>query len=196
MPKKTVTEEYKPRLLVKYQNEIVPTLMKHFGYTSVMQVPRLEKIVLNMGIGDAVQDPKYLEAGVADLTAISGQKVIVTKAKKSISNFKIRKGMPIGCSVTLRRYHMYEFLDRFMSIAVPRIRDFRGFDDRGFDGRGNYTVGIKEQIIFPEINYDKVLKIRGLNVTFVTTAKTDEEAYELLNAFGFPFRKRAKKQVA
>lgn len=196
MPKKQATEEYKPRLLVKYKNEIVPALMKHFGYTSVMQVPRLEKIVLNMGIGDAVQDPKYLEAGVADLTAISGQKVIVTKAKKAISNFKIRKGMPIGCSVTLRRDRMYEFFDRLMSIAVPRIRDFRGFDDRGFDGRGNYTVGIKEQIIFPEINYDKVLKIRGLNITFVTTAKTDEEAYELLNAFGFPFRKREKQKAA
>ena len=163
--------------MARYQKEIIPTLQKRFGYSSIMQVPRLVKIVLNMGVGDAVTDPKFLEAAVADMTAITGQKVVVTKAKKSISNFKIREGMSIGCSVILRRYHMYEFLDRFANIAVPRIRDFRGLEDKGFDGRGNYTLGVREQIIFPEINYDKVLKIRGLNVTFVTSGKTDEEAY-------------------
>jgi large subunit ribosomal protein L5 len=157
-----------------------------------MQVPALKKIVLNMGVGDAVLDPKFLEAAVADLTAICGQKVVVTKAKKSISNFKIREGMSIGCAVTLRRERMYEFLDRFANVAVPRIRDFRGFEDSGFDGRGNFTIGIKEQIIFPEINYDKVVKIRGINVSFVTSARTDEEAFALLKHFGLPFKKRDK----
>jgi large subunit ribosomal protein L5 len=189
-------KDYTPRLLVRYQKEIIPTLQKRFGYSSIMQVPRLKKIVLNMGVGDAVTDPKFMEAAVTDLTAIAGQKVVVTKAKKSISNFKIREGMPIGCSVILRRYHMYEFLDRFANVAVPRIRDFRGLEDKGFDGRGNYTLGVREQIIFPEINYDKVLKIRGLNVTFVTSGKTDEEAYELLKEFGLPFKKREKAAAA
>jgi large subunit ribosomal protein L5 len=187
---------YTPRLLARYKNEIIPSLRKRFGYSSVMQVPRLVKIVLNMGVGDAVTDPKFLEAAVADLTTITGQKVVVTKAKKSISNFKIREGMSIGCSVILRRYHMYEFLDRFANVAVPRIRDFRGLEDKGFDGRGNYTLGVREQIIFPEINYDKVLKIRGLNVTFVTSGKTDEEAFELLREFGLPFKKREKAAAA
>jgi large subunit ribosomal protein L5 len=157
-----------------------------------MQVPKIEKIALNIGIGEATQEPKYLEAAVTDLTSICGQKAVVTKAKKSISNFKLRAGMPIGCRVTLRRFNMYEFLDRFLNVALPRVRDFRGIDDHGFDGKGNFTLGIKEQIIFPEINYDKVLKVRGLNVTFVTTAKTDEEAYELLKTFGMPFRKLEK----
>ncbi len=189
-------KDYTPRLMVRYQKEIIPSLQKRFGYSSNMQVPRLVKIVLNMGVGDAVTDPKFLEAAVTDLTAITGQKVVVTKAKKSISNFKIREGMSIGCSVVLRRYRMYEFLDRFANIAVPRIRDFRGLEDKGFDGRGNYTLGVREQIIFPEINYDKVLKIRGLNVTFVTSGKTDEEAYELLREFGLPFKKREKAAAA
>jgi large subunit ribosomal protein L5 len=189
-------KDYTPRLLARYKKEIIPSLQKRFGYSSIMQVPRLVKIVLNMGVGDAVTDPKFLEAAVTDLTAITGQKVVVTKAKKSISNFKIREGMSIGCSVILRRYHMYEFLDRFANIAVPRIRDFRGLEDKGFDGRGNYTLGVREQIIFPEINYDKVLKIRGLNVTFVTSGRTDEEAYELLREFGLPFKKREKAAAA
>jgi large subunit ribosomal protein L5 len=189
-------KDYTPRLLARYKKEIIPSLQKRFGYSSIMQVPRLVKIVLNMGVGDAVTDPKFLEAAVADLTAITGQKVVVTKAKKSISNFKIREGMSIGCSVILRRYHMYEFLDRFANVAVPRIRDFRGLEDKGFDGRGNYTLGVREQIIFPEINYDKVLKIRGLNVTFVTSGRTDEEAYELLREFGLPFKKREKAAAA
>jgi large subunit ribosomal protein L5 len=184
--------QYIPRLQVRYQNDIIPALQKAFGYSSPMEVPRLRKVVLNMGVGDAILDPKFLEAAVADLTAIAGQKVVVTKAKKSISNFKIREGMSIGCTVTLRRNRMYEFLDRFANIAVPRIRDFRGLDDGGFDGRGNFTIGVREHIIFPEINYDKVLKIRGLNVTFVTSARTDEEAYALLKEFGLPFRKREK----
>jgi large subunit ribosomal protein L5 len=190
-PKESL-KDYTPRLLVRYQKEIIPALQKRFGYSSIMQVPRLKKIVLNMGVGDAVTDPKFMEAAVADLTAISGQKVVVTKAKKAISNFKIREGMPIGCSVIMRRHHMYEFLDRFANIAIPRIRDFRGLEDKGFDGRGNYTLGVREQIIFTEINYDKVLKIRGLNVTFVTSGKTDEEAYELLKEFGLPFKQREK----
>jgi large subunit ribosomal protein L5 len=185
-------EKYTPRLLGKYHSDIIPAMQKKFGYSSPMQVPTLKKIVLNMGVGDAITDPKFLDAAVADMTAISGQKVVVTKAKKSISNFKIREGMSIGCSVTLRRERMFEFLDRFVSVAIPRIRDFRGLDDGGFDGRGNFTIGIKEHIIFPEINYDKIIKIRGLNVTFVTSAKTDEEAYALLKEFGLPFRKREK----
>jgi large subunit ribosomal protein L5 len=183
---------YVPRLLAKYQQEVVPALRKQFNYSSVMQVPRLKKIVLNMGVGDAVLDPKFLEAAVTDMTAITGQKVVVTKAKKSISNFKIREGMAIGCAVTLRRRHMYEFLDRFANIAIPRIRDFRGLEDKGFDGRGSLTIGIKEHIIFPEINYDKVLKIRGLNVTFVTSARKDEEAYALLKELGLSFKRREK----
>ena len=177
-----------PRLVTRYKEEIVPYLMKKFGYKNVMQVPRLEKISMNMGVGEATQDAKFLEGAVEDLNVITGQKAVTTKAKKSISNFKLREGMPIGCRVTLRRWRMYEFLDRLLNIAIPRVRDFRGVDDNSFDGKGNYTLGIKEQIIFPEINYDKVVKIRGLNVTIVTSAKTDEEAYELLKGFGMPFR--------
>jgi large subunit ribosomal protein L5 len=182
--------DYRPRLIDRYRGEIVPQLMKRFSYKSSMQVPRLDKIVVNMGVGDAVEDQKLIEHAVEDMTSITGQKPQVTRAKKSISNFKLRKNIPIGCRVTLRRWHMYEFLDRFISLAVPRIRDFRGLSDKSFDGRGNYSIGLKEQIIFPEINYDKVDKVRGMNITFVTTAPTDEEAYELLQAFGMPFRKR------
>lgn len=183
-------ETNSPRLQEKYKSDIVPGMVKKFGYKNIMQVPKIEKVTLNMGVGESTQDAKFLEAAVTDLTAIAGQKAVVTKAKKAISNFKLRAGMPIGCRVTLRNNQMYEFLDRFLNVAIPRVRDFRGISDRGFDGRGNFTVGIKEQIIFPEINYDKVLKIRGLNVTIVTSAKTDEEAYELLRLFGMPFQKR------
>ncbi|MCL4705143.1 50S ribosomal protein L5 [bacterium] len=173
-----------------YRNEIVPGLIKRFNYRNKMQVPRLAKIIINMGVGDAVDDQKYLDAAATDMEIITGQKPIITRAKKSISNFKLRENMPIGCMVTLRRWRMYEFLERFISIAVPRIRDFRGLPDKAFDGFGNYTIGVKEQIIFPEINYDKVTKIRGMNITFVTTAKSDEEAFELLAGFGMPFRRK------
>ncbi len=182
-------EKYIPRFQKKYREEIIPALMKRFGYKNVMEVPRLEKIVLNMGVGEAVQDPKELDRAMGDLATITGQKPAYTMAKKSISNFKLRKGMKIGCRVTLRGARMYEFLDRFINLAVPRIRDFRGLSDRSFDGRGNYSVGVREQIIFPEINVDKIDKIRGLDITFVTTAENDEEAYELLKAFGMPFKK-------
>lgn len=184
--------KYQPRLLNQYRKEIIPRLMERFGYKNVMQVPKIEKITLNMGVGDALQDGKFLEGALADLTTISGQKAVITKAKKAISNFKLRAGNPIGCKVTLRKSKMYEFLDRLLNIAIPRVRDFRGVSDNAFDGKGNYTLGIREQIIFPEINYDKVIKMRGLNVTFVTTANTDEEAYELLKELGMPFRRRSE----
>ncbi len=183
--------EYQPRLLKKYREEIVPSLMQRFGYKNVMQVPRLEKIVLNMGVGEAVQDSKLLDRAIEDLTVIAGQKPLVTAARKSISNFKLREGNKIGCKVTLRGWRMYEFLDRLVNIGIPRIRDFRGLSDRAFDGRGNYSMGIREQIIFPEIDYDKIDRIRGLDVTIVTTAETDEECYELLVGFGMPFRRRS-----
>ena len=183
-------KETVPRLQKTYEKEVVPHMMKTFGYKNRMQVPKIQKISLNMGVGEATQDAKFLEGAIEDLTVISGQKAVTTKAKKSISNFKLRAGMPVGCRVTLRGGMMYEFLDRLVNIAIPRVRDFRGVDDNGFDGRGNFTLGIREQIIFPEINYDKVVKIRGLNVTIVTSASTDEEANELLKAFGMPFRKR------
>jgi large subunit ribosomal protein L5 len=179
-----------PRLLKKYREAIIPNLMKIYSYRNVMQVPKLQKIALNIGVGDAVADPKFLDGAVNDLTIISGQRAVITKAKKSISNFKLREGVPIGCRVTLRRERMYEFLDRLLNIALPRVRDFRGINENGFDGRGNFTLGIKEQIIFPEIDYDKVVKVRGLNVTFVTSAKSDEEAFYLLQEFGMPFRKK------
>ena len=191
--KKKKTENT-PRLRVRYEDEIVPHMMKRFGYKNLMQVPKLDKIALNMGVGEATQDAKFLEGGVQDLTVISGQKAVTTKAKRSISNFKLREGMAIGCRVTLRKRHMYEFLDRLLNIAIPRVRDFRGVDNNSFDGKGNYTLGIKEQIIFPEIDYDKVVKIRGFNITIVTSAKTDEEAYELLKEFGMPFRNREGAQ--
>lgn len=182
-------QNYTPRLLQRYREELTPALMKRFGYKNVMQVPRLEKVCLNMGIGEAIQDAKVLEKAMEDLAVIGGQRPAVTRAKKSISNFKLRKGMKIGCRVTLRGARMYEFLDRFISLAVPRIRDFRGFSDKSFDGKGNYSIGVREQIIFPEINVDKIDKIRGLDITFVTTTDNDEEAYELLKAFGMPFRR-------
>jgi large subunit ribosomal protein L5 len=181
-------DKYTPRLQKRFQEEIIPALMKRFGYKNIMQVPRLKKISLNIGVGEAIQDPKTLENAMNDLGIITGQKAIYRTAKKSISNFKLRQGMKVGASVTLRGKLMYEFLDRFINLAVPRIRDFRGLSDKSFDGRGNYSVGIQEQIIFPEINIDKIDKIRGLDVTFVTNAQGDEEAYELLKAFGMPFR--------
>jgi large subunit ribosomal protein L5 len=171
-----------------YRDTVVPQLMTQFGYKSVMEVPRIEKIVLNMGVGEAVADKKVMDHAVGDMTKIAGQKPVVTKARKAIAGFKIRQGYPVGCSVTLRRKQMYEFLDRFVSIALPRVRDFRGVSPRGFDGRGNYNMGVKEQIIFPEIEYDKIDTLRGMNITFTTTAKTDEEAKALLVAFRFPFR--------
>jgi len=177
------------RLKEKYLNEIRPRLMKENNYGSIMEVPQLNKITINIGVGEALQNSKTLEAAVADLTAITGQKPVVTKAKKSISNFKVRKGNAIGCMVTLRREIMYEFFDRLVSIAMPRFRDFRGINPKSFDGRGNYNLGLKEQLVFPEIDYDKVDKIRGMTVTITTTAKTDEEARQLLTELGMPFRK-------
>ena len=183
-------EKVVSRLSQTYRASVVPSLMKRFSYSNVMRVPRLEKISINIGVGAATQDAKLVEAAARDLEAIVGQKVVITRAKKSISNFKLREKMPIGCRVTLRRHIMYEFLDRFISVAVPRIRDFRGLSDKSFDGRGNYTIGIKEHVVFPEIDVDKITKIFGMDVTFVTTAKTDEEGYELLKAFGMPFVKR------
>ncbi len=176
------------RLHERYRREIVPQLMKELGYKNVNQVPRLEKIVLNMGLGEAIQNAKAMDAAVADLTAIAGQKPVVTKARKAIANFKLREGMSIGCMVTLRGPRMYEFLDRLLNLALPRVRDFRGVSDRSFDGRGNYSIGIREQIIFPEIDLDKVDKIRGLTVSIITTARTDAEGKALLKALGVPFR--------
>lgn len=177
-----------PRMREKYQTEVVPALMERFGYRNIMEVPRFEKIVLNIGVGEATQDPKALEAAVRDLEAISGQKPVITYAKKSVAAFKLRAGMAIGCKVTLRGDRMYEFLDRLISIALPRIRDFRGVSPASFDGRGNYSLGLREQLVFPEIDYDKIDKVRGLMVTIATTAETDEEAYELLKLMGMPFR--------
>ncbi len=177
-----------PRLKGVYRNEIAPALTKQFGYKSPMQVPRISKIVLNMGVGEATSDKKILENAVGDMTKIAGQKPVVTKARKAIAGFKIREGYPIGCMVTLRDERMYEFLDRLVSVALPRVRDFRGVSGRGFDGRGNYNMGVKEQIIFPEIEYDKIDTIRGMNITITTTATSDAEAKALLVAFKFPFR--------
>lgn len=190
--KKAVQEEKgaPARLWVHYRKEVVEQLKKRFQYSSFMEVPRLEKISINIGVGQATQDPKMLDGAVKELESITGQKVVVTKAKKAISNFKLREGIPIGCRVTLRRARMYEFLDRFISVALPRVRDFRGVSDKSFDGHGNYTIGIKEQIIFPEIDVDKVSRITGMDITFVTTAKSDPEAYELLKGLGLPFVKR------
>ena len=182
--------KYTPRLRAFYYEHVVPALMKRFGYKNIMQVPRLEKIVVNMGVGEAVQNPKALENAVEDLAQITGQRPSIRRARKSISNFKLRQGMEIGAMVTLRKDRMYEFLDRLINLALPRVRDFRGVSDKSFDGHGNYSLGVREQIIFPEIDYDKVDKIRGMDVTIVTTAKTDEEAYELLKEFGMPFRRR------
>lgn len=183
---------YEPRLKTKYTKEIVPALIKQMGYKSIMQVPKLEKISINQGLGDAIADKKLLDIGIQEMSIIAGQKAVSTKSKKDISNFKLRKGMPIGARVTLRKERMYEFLDRLVSVAIPRIRDFRGINDKGFDGKGNYSFGISEQIIFPEINIDKINKITGLNITFVTTAKTDKEALALLKEFGLPFKNQKK----
>jgi large subunit ribosomal protein L5 len=176
------------RLQQQYREKIVPDLMKKFGYKSVMEVPRLTKITLNMGVSEAVSDKKVMDHAVGDLTKIAGQKPVITKSKKAIAGFKIRENVPIGCMVTLRGVQMYEFLDRFVTIALPRVRDFRGISGRSFDGRGNYNVGVKEQIIFPEIEYDKIDAIRGLNISITTTAKTDDECKALLQAFRFPFK--------
>lgn len=176
------------RLKDYYRKEVVPALVKQFGYASVMQVPRLEKIVLNMGVGEATGDKKFLENAVADMQKIAGQKPVVTKSRKAIANFKLRENMPIGCMVTLRGARMFEFLDRLMNLALPRVRDFRGVSDRAFDGRGNYSLGVREQIIFPEIDIEKIDKVRGLTISIVTTAKTDAEGKALLQALGMPFR--------
>ncbi|TFH32230.1 MAG: 50S ribosomal protein L5 [Deltaproteobacteria bacterium] len=176
------------RLQDQYKAEIVPKLKEKFGYRNVMQVPRLSKVVLNIGLGDAIENVKVIETASAEISVITGQKPVVTKARKSIANFKLREGVPIGVMVTLRRDRMYHFLDKLIAIALPRVRDFRGVSPRGFDGRGNYTLGIKEQIMFPEVNYDKIDKIRGMNITIVTTARTDEEGLELLRLMGIPFR--------
>ena len=173
----------------RYEKEIKPELMKEFNYSSVMEAPKLEKIVINMGVGEGAKDDKFIEAAKADLEAITGQHAVVTKAKHSIAGFKIREGQPIGVKVTLRGENMYNFMEKLIKVALPRVRDFRGISNRAFDGKGNYTLGIKEQIIFPEIEYDKVIKVRGMDIVFVTTAKTNDEALKLLDAFGMPFRK-------
>jgi large subunit ribosomal protein L5 len=181
---------YRPRLKDKYRGEVVPTLVNEFKYKSAMQVPKLEKICLNQGVGAAVSDKKILESALQEMTLIAGQKAVATKSKKDISNFKLRKGVPIGARVTLRGDQMYEFLDRLISVALPRIRDFRGINHKGFDGKGNYTLGVTEQIIFPEIDIDKVNKILGMDITFVTSAKNDEEAFALLKELGLPFKSK------
>ena len=180
--------EYEPRLRKKYKDEIVPQLMKDFSFKNIMQVPKLERIVVNMGLGEAVQNAKLIESAVEELTAITGRKPVITRAKKSIASFKLREGMPIGVMVTLRGEQMYDFLDRLVSIALPRTRDFKGISPKSFDGRGNFTLGIREQIVFPEINYDKIDRIKGMNVTLVTTAETDEQGRALLKSLGMPFR--------
>ena len=186
----------RPRLRERYDAEIVPALKERFGFTSTMQVPRLEKVSVNMGLGEAIRDPKVLEMAASDLATITGQKAIITKARKSIAGFKLRAGMPIGAKVTLRSARMWEFADRLLSIALPRIRDFRGLNPDAFDGRGNYTFGVTEQLIFPEIDYDKVTKTLGMDVTFVTTASTNEEGYALLDALGFPFAGKNDAQAS
>lgn len=178
-----------PRLQEKYEKEVIPALIEKFGYKNIMEVPKLEKIVINMGVGEAKENQKMLESAVNDLSIITGQKPIVTKAKKSVANFKIRENMPIGCKTTLRKVKMYEFADKLMNVALPRVRDFRGVSSKSFDGRGNYSLGIREQLIFPEIEYDKVDKVRGMDIVFVTSANTDEEAKELLTLLGMPFSK-------
>jgi len=189
--------DYKPRLKKQYEDSIVKAMTEKFGYKNPMEVPKLDKIVLNMGVGEATQDKKRVETAAAEMELIAGQKPVVTKAKKSIATFKLREGMPIGVKVTLRRERMYEFLDRLVTIALPRVRDFRGLNPKSFDGRGNYAMGLKEQIVFPEINYDRIDKVRGMDVIVATTAKTDEEARELLRLFGFPFpAQQDQKQAA
>lgn len=190
------TVKYTPRLADKYKNEVVPALMKKFGYSTVMKAPKLTKICLNRGVNGAVADKKLVDIAVDELTTITGQKAVATMSKKDISNFKLRKNMPIGARVTLRGEKMYEFLDRLIAVALPRVRDFKGISEKAFDGRGNYTLGVTEQIIFPEIDIDKVNKITGLDITFVTTASTNEEAYELLKELGMPFRNIRKNENA
>lgn len=188
-------DDYIPRLLTQYRETAVPNLMKEFGYDNVMQVPRMQKVILNVGIGTAHQDQRLLDSVLEELTTISGQKPVVTRAKKSISNFKLREGMQVGVRVTLRRYHMWEFLDRLFNLTMPRVRDFRGLPTKSFDGRGNYSIGIKEQIVFPEIDYDKVEKIHGMDITIVTSAQNDEEGMALLRELGCPFRKPQPQQA-
>lgn len=192
MPKKS---GYKPRLLEIYKSEIIPKMMEKFDYRNVNQVPKLKKVTINIGVGRAKEDPNMLKKAQEDIRVITGQQPVVTRAKKAISNFKIRPGDSVGCFVTLRRFRMYEFMDKLISIALPRVRDFSGLSDKSFDGRGSYSLGVKEQIIFPEIDYDKVDRIRGMNITITTTAETDEEAYELLALFGMPFKKRFTLQM-
>jgi len=182
-----VSERYVPRLKVRYREEVLPRLRQELGYANAMEVPRLQKVVINMGVGDALKDARMLEAATQDLAVIAGQRPVVTKARKSIAGFKLREGMSIGAKVTLRGDRMWEFVDRLITVAIPRIRDFRGLSRRSFDGHGNYTLGLTEQLIFPEVDYDKVLKIRGMDITIVTTARTDDEGRALLAAFGFPF---------
>ena len=194
-PSKT-PQGYTPRLKSDYEDRIVKAMTEKFGYENRLSVPRLEKIVINMGVGEATQDKKKVEAAAAEMQLISGQKPVITKAKKSIAQFKLREGMPIGCKVTLRRDRMYEFLDRLVTIALPRVRDFRGLNPKSFDGRGNYAMGLKEQIVFPEINYDQIEKVRGMDIIVTTTAGTDEEARELLRLFNFPFPAEEQKEAA
>jgi large subunit ribosomal protein L5 len=177
------------QLKEKYEKEIVPAMIKKFGYKSIMAVPKLEKVVLNMGLGEAIYNIKVLDKGVEELTKIAGQKAVITKSRKSIAGFKLREGMPIGCVVTLRRFRMYDFLEKLFNVTLPRVRDFRGISEKIFDGRGNCTLGMREQIVFPEIEYDKVEKVKGFNISIITTARTDEEAYFLLKSLGMPFRK-------
>ena len=190
--------KYKARMQGIYEGKIVAAMTEKFGYTNALQVPRLDKIVINMGVGEATQDKKKVDIAVAEMELIAGQKPVVAKAKKSVAQFKLREGMPIGCKVTLRRERMYEFLDRFITIALPRVRDFRGLNPKSFDGRGNYACGLKEQLVFPEISYDKIDKVRGMDIIVTTTAKTDDEARELLRLFGFPFpiEEAQEKQAA
>jgi len=189
-----MAEKYTPRLRSKYDAEIAKAMTEKFGYKNVMEIPKIEKITLNMGVGEASQDKKKVQTAAAEMELIAGQKPVITKARKSIAQFKLREGMPIGCKVTLRRERMYEFLDRLVTIAMPRIRDFRGLNPKSFDGRGNYAMGLKEQIIFPEISYDKIDKVRGMDIIVTTTAKTDDEARELLRLFGFPFPAEESEQ--
>ena len=192
-----MADNYKARMQGIYEAQIIKAMTEKFGYTNPMQVPKLEKIVINMGVGEATQDKKKVEIAAAEMELIAGQKPVVTKAKKSIAQFKLREGMPIGCKVTLRRERMYEFLDRLITIALPRVRDLRGLNPKSFDGRGNYAMGLKEQLVFPEISYDKIEKIRGMDIIVTTTAKTDDEARELLRLFGFPFpQDQEQKQAA
>lgn len=191
-----MADKYIPRLKAKYEAEIAAAMQAKFGYKNAMEIPRLEKITLNMGVGEASQDKKKVQTAAAEMELIAGQKPVITKAKKSIAQFKLREGMPIGCKVTLRRERMFEFLDRLVTVAMPRIRDFRGLNPKSFDGRGNYAMGLKEQIIFPEISYDQIDKVRGMDIIVTTTAKTDDEARELLRLFGFPFPQEAEQKQA